>query len=127
MTPASMTSAPGPFERSPHGGALRQRRGPLKFAIKDADTLRKLDLEGREIVSSHNYDLKKTDNARPLEPRVLMRGLYKYFADTGRFTECLTRKNWPVAQEGDNAALESGYSKARRQPGEELLVNCKAK
>ncbi len=52
-----------------------------------------------------------------------MRGMYKYFADAGRFTECLTRKNWPVAQEQDNAALESAYSKARRQPGEELLVN----
>ena len=40
-------------------------------------------------------------------------------ADAGRLTECLTRRNWPVAQEQDNAA----YSKARRQPGEELLVN----
>ncbi len=49
--------------------------------------------------------------------------MYKYFADAGRFTECLTRQNWPVAQEQDNAALESAYAKARRQPGEELLVN----
>jgi uncharacterized lipoprotein YbaY/heat shock protein HslJ/uncharacterized lipoprotein NlpE involved in copper resistance len=102
-----------------HGG----REAPLRFAIKDANTLRKLDLEGREIVSSLNYDLKRTQDQQPLEPRLLMRGMYKYFADAGRFTECLTRKNWPVAQEQDNAALESAYSKARRQPGEELLVN----
>ena len=102
-----------------HGG----REAPLKFAIKDANTLRKLDLEGREIASSLNYDLKRTEGLQPLEPRLLMRGMYKYFADAGRFTECLTRKNWPVAMEQDNAALESAYSKARRQPGEELLVN----
>ena len=102
-----------------HGG----REAPLKFAIKDANTLRKLDLEGREIASSLNYDLKRTQDLQPLEPRLLMRGMYKYFADAGRFTECLTRQNWPVAQEQDNAALESAYSKARRQPGEELLVN----
>ena len=49
--------------------------------------------------------------------------MYKYLADAGRFTECLTRQNWPVAQERDNAALESAYAKTRRQPGEELLVN----
>ena len=102
-----------------HGG----REAPLKFAIKDANTLRQLDLEGREIASSLNYDLKRTQDLQPLEPRLLMRGMYKYFADAGRFTECLTRRNWPVAMEQDNAALESAYSKARRQPGEELLVN----
>ena len=96
---------------------------PLKFAIKDANTLRKLDPEGREIASSLNYHLKSTKDLQSLEPRLRMRGMYKYFADAGRFTECLTRRNWPVAQEQDNAALESAYSKARRQPGEELLVN----
>jgi copper homeostasis protein (lipoprotein) len=99
------------------------REAPLKFAIADADTLRKLDLEGWAIVSSHNYDLKRTKDLQPLEPRLLMRGMYKYFADAGRFTECLSRKNWAVAQERDNAALESAYAKGRRQPGEELLVN----
>ena len=51
--------------------------------------------------------------------------MYKYFADAGRFTECLTRQNWPVAQEQDNAALESAYAKARRQPGEDMLVTLK--
>jgi uncharacterized lipoprotein YbaY/uncharacterized lipoprotein NlpE involved in copper resistance len=101
-----------------HGG----REAPLKFAIKDANTLRKLDVEGREISSSLNHDLKRTPDLQSLEPRLTMRGMYKYFADAGRFTECLTRKNLPVAQEQDNAALESAYSKARRQPGEELLV-----
>jgi copper homeostasis protein (lipoprotein) len=102
-----------------HGG----REAPRKFAIKDTNTLRTLDLEGREIASSLNYDLKRSQNLGPLEPRLFMRGMYKYMADAGRFTECLTRRNWPVAQERDNAALESAYSKARRQPGEELLVN----
>ncbi len=38
------------------------REAPLRFAIKDANTLRKLDLEGREIVSSLNYDLKRTED-----------------------------------------------------------------
>ena len=99
------------------------REAPLKFAIKDANTLRQLDLEGREITTSLNDDLRRTQDLQPLEPRLLMRGMYKYFADAGRFTECLTRMHWPVAQEQDNAALESAYAKAQRQPGEDMLVN----
>ena len=100
-----------------------EREAPEIFAIKDRETLRKLDVEGREIESLLNYDLRRTKNIEPLEPRLAMRGMYRYFADAGLFTECLTRRKWPVAQEKDNAALESAYAKARLTPGEELLVN----
>ena len=48
--------------------------------------------------------------------------MYSCMADAGRFTECLTRMDLPVAQEADNAALERAYLEARRQPGEALLV-----
>ncbi len=54
-----------------HGG----REAPLKFAIRDGNTLRGLDPEGREIVSSLNYDLRRTRELQPLEPRLLMRGM----------------------------------------------------
>ena len=100
-----------------------EREAPEIFAIKDRETLRKLDVEGREIESLLNYDLRRTKNIEPLEPRLAMRGMYRYFADAGLFTECLTRRKWPVAQEKDNAALESAYAKARLTTGEELLVN----
>jgi copper homeostasis protein (lipoprotein) len=99
------------------------REAPEMFAIKDQETLRKLDIEGHEITSPLNYDLRRTKSVEPLEPRLAMRGMYRYFADAGLFTECLTRRRWPVAQEKDNAALESAYVKARLTPGEELLVN----
>jgi uncharacterized lipoprotein YbaY/uncharacterized lipoprotein NlpE involved in copper resistance len=98
------------------------REVPLKFAIQNANTLRQLDLEGREMATSLTYELRRTQDLQPLEPRLQMRGMYKYLADAGRFTECLTRQNWPVAQEQDNAALESAYVKAQRQPGEDMLV-----
>ena len=44
-------------------------------------------------------------------------------ADAGLFQECMTGWRLPVAQVGDNAALESAYIKIRRGPGEALLVN----
>jgi copper homeostasis protein (lipoprotein) len=82
-----------------------------------------LDVEGRDIESPLNYDLQRTKNFELLEPRLAVRVMYHYFADAGQFTECLTRRKWPVAQEKDNAAPESAYTKARLTPGEELLVN----
>ena len=98
------------------------RETPAMLRIKDANTLRMLDTEGRDIESPLNYDLHRTKDVELLEPRASMRGMYRYFADAGWFTECLTRRKWPVAQEKDNAALESTYLKARLTPGEELLV-----
>ena len=99
------------------------REAPAMFRIKDENTLRMLNIEGRDIESPLNYDLQRTKSFELLEPRLAMRGMYRYFADAGLFTECLTRRRWPVAQEKDNAALESAYSKARLTAGEELLVN----
>ena len=98
------------------------REAPEMFGSR-TKTLAKLDIEGHDIESPLNYDLRRTKNVEPLEPRLAMRGMYRYFADAGLFTECLTRRKWPVAQEKDNAALESAYAKARLTPGEELLVN----
>ena len=95
---------------------------PIQLALRDPDTLRLLDLEGQEIVSELNYDLTRQAGLAPLEPRRALRGMYSYMADAGRFTECLTRLDLPVAQEADNAALERAYLAARRQPGEALLV-----
>jgi copper homeostasis protein (lipoprotein) len=99
------------------------REAPAMFKIRDETTLRMLNVEGRDIESPLNYDLQRSKNFEPLEPRLPMRGMYRYFADAGLFTECLTRRKWPVAQEKDNAALESAYTKARLTAGEELLVN----
>jgi copper homeostasis protein (lipoprotein) len=99
------------------------REAPAMLRIKDANTLRMLDIEGRDIESPLNYDLHRSKDVESLEPRSAMRGMYRYFADAGWFTECLTRRKWPVAQEKDNAALESIYVKARLTPGEELLAD----
>ena len=99
-----------------------RREAPARFSIEDEVTLRQLDLEGREIASALNYDLKRTASLQPIEPRLGMTGMYRYMADAGIFTECRSRRRMPVAPEQDNAALEAAYTRARREPGEELLV-----
>lgn len=51
-----------------------------------------------------------------------MRGMYSYMADAGWYTDCLTGTRMPVAQEGDNAALEAAYSKAKQMSGAPMLA-----
>jgi uncharacterized lipoprotein YbaY/uncharacterized lipoprotein NlpE involved in copper resistance/heat shock protein HslJ len=99
------------------------REAPEMFRIGDANTLRKLDLEGRDIPSALNYTLARTATGETIEPALQMRGLYRYMADAGLFTECLTGQRWPVAQEAGNADLERKYSEARPAAGAEVLVS----
>ncbi len=102
-----------------HGG----REAPVMFRIAGPATLRKLDLEGRTIESSLNYDLHRTTAFSPIEPRLVMRGMYRYMADAALFDECLTGRRFPVSMEADNLALERAYTEARKEPGEPLLVS----
>ena len=98
------------------------REAPLIFAVKSAERLRKLDIKGKEIVSQLNYNLVRKERFEWFEPRLPMRGMYLYIADAALFTECQTRRKFPVAQEEDNAALERAYLVARTQPGQPLLA-----
>lgn len=99
------------------------REASLRFIVTDSATLNRLSPAGDIIYDTFNDGLKRTRNVPPLSPRLRMRGMYTWSADAGRFTECLTRKTWPVAAEGDNAALESAYTMALRKPADTLMVD----
>ena len=96
---------------------------PLMFRVIDENMVRKLDMDGHDIESALNYSLTRMEQFEAIEARLAMRGMYRYLANAGTFTECLTRQRWPVAQENDNAALEREYLKLRREPGNELMVS----
>ena len=103
---------------------LRGNRGaPLMFFVESSETLRKLDSAGKPIASTQNDELKRNASYKPLEPRLPMRGMYRYMADAGIFRECITQLKLPVAQVADNAALERTYLGASKEPGQELLVS----
>lgn len=57
----------------------------------------------------------------PIDDSLRLMGTYSYFADAGWFTECRTGIRYPVAQLGDNAALERAYLAARAEPLQSLL------
>ena len=85
------------------------REAPVFFSIEDGDTLRKLDLSGRPIESSLDYELRRAGTFAPVEPRLAMRGMFRYMADAADFAECTTGRRLPVAMEGGYVDLERAY------------------
>jgi copper homeostasis protein (lipoprotein) len=96
---------------------------PMVFRIVDNGALRKLDAEGREVSSDGRHDLEREPDAMLIEPRLTMRGMYRYMADAALFVECESGRRFPVAMEADNLALERAYLDARKEPGQALLVS----
>jgi heat shock protein HslJ/uncharacterized lipoprotein NlpE involved in copper resistance len=95
---------------------------PRLYRAAAEGVLRKLDARGNEIESTLNYDLKREASFRLIEDPVEVSGLFVYMADAGRIALCPTEQDLPVAQAGDNAALEKAYGEKRTGPGEPLLV-----
>jgi len=95
---------------------------PLQFEILEAGKLRQLDLEGRPIESKLPYELVSDGTLAPVEVSLTMGGEMVYLADAARFTECLTGRSYPVAQESDYAAMESAYLESAPAPGAPLYV-----
>jgi heat shock protein HslJ len=57
----------------------------------------------------------------PAAPSFLI-GMYAYMADAGTFVLCKDGARYPVAMEGDNAALERAYTATSHEPGAPVLV-----
>jgi copper homeostasis protein (lipoprotein) len=100
------------------GGTELQRQ----FEIRSANTLRKLDTQGREIRSAENYDLARSEAFEHIEDAFRMRWMYVRRADLGLVIDCLTGKRFPVARDRDVAALEAAYTKAHPADNLPLVV-----
>jgi len=110
---------------SAEDGKLTLRGGteaPAFYRPAGSNALRRLDREGNEIQSELNYELTREPEFRLIADPIHLGGLFSTLADAGRMTICLTAQNLPVAQEGDNAALERAYLEKRTAPGAPLFV-----
>ena len=93
------------------------------WSIRDVDTLIKLDIHGNPIESNLNYTIDRQASYQSLEPRLTMRGMYRYMADAAMFEECLTGLKLPVAAEGDNIALQTAYLSVKHEPDAPVLAS----
>lgn len=98
------------------------KEAPVFFSIEDRDTVSRLDRTGQRIVSSLDYDLKRAGSFSPIEPRLVMQGLFSYMADAALFAECTTGRRLPVAMEGAYIELERAYLATHGEPGQAVMA-----
>jgi copper homeostasis protein (lipoprotein) len=116
----------GRWLREPDTGRLVLRGGReapvFLLPVDGGAALRKLDLEGQVIESEHNDRLARLPAPAPIEPRLLLTGMFTYLADAAAITLCADDRRLPVTMEADYRALESAYLQAEPQPGQPLLA-----
>jgi copper homeostasis protein (lipoprotein) len=93
---------------------------PVMFAIRDDDTLVMLGAEGDETESTFDDAIRRSVRMELIEPRLNLSGMYRYIAEAGMFTECMTGWRLLVAEKRESDALETAYARRQQQPGEEL-------
>lgn len=116
----------GRWLREPATGRLVLRGGReapvFLLPVDGGAALRKLDLHGEPIESEHNDRLARLPVPAPIEPRLLLTGMFTYLADAAAITLCADDRRLPVAMEGDYRALEGAYLQSEPQPGQPLLA-----
>ncbi len=95
---------------------------PLQLEIRGRDRLRQLDLDGKPIVSDLPYELRSGGAFEPVAVSLLLGGEMTYLADSARFTECLTGRNYPLVPGAEALHLERAYLANAGEPGAPLYV-----
>ncbi len=94
----------------------------LQFEIQGPDVLRQLDAQGKPIQSKLPYELHSEWTLVPTDLSLSLAGEMTYLADAARFTECLTGRSYPIAQEADFIAMQKAYREGTAEPGAKVYV-----
>ncbi|MEN6336985.1 MAG: copper resistance protein NlpE N-terminal domain-containing protein [Phycisphaerales bacterium] len=92
------------------------------YAIGDTRTLHTLDPAAQAMEPPSSYDLTRIWPFAPVEPTLLLHGMYGRAGNETVFEDCQTGWRLPVAPEGDGKTMESAYSKANGGSNEPLFV-----
>jgi heat shock protein HslJ len=95
----------------------------MYFEVVDNNQIRLLDPYGKAIASELPYELARTAEFASLPESPLLNGMFSYYADAPRITECKTGRSFPVAMEREYIALERDYSATINEPGQQILVS----
>lgn len=115
----------GRWAVSDEGNTLQLQGGrdaKTMFNVVDGRTLTLLAQDGSVIVSPHNHSLQRAARYEAMQPRLKLRGMLRTTTDGPVFAECISGQRWPIASDGDFAALQAESRKLRRSPDDELLV-----
>jgi len=96
--------------------------GPIRWQVRDRQTVRLLDQAGEPIESELNYALTGDGSLSPTEVSLPMEGMFTHFADSARFTLCRTGRSYPVEMEAGYLAAERAYLDARVEPQAPVMM-----
>ncbi len=94
---------------------------PIRLGSMGDGALRPLDEAGAAGGGAVSGTLARADAFSPFAPDLPLRGMFLYFADSARFTECRSGRSWPVAMEGDFLALQAAWLATRPPPPPDAL------
>lgn len=107
---------------------LGKTRGSLKtYAVKDADTLQFLDLEGTQTSALIDYNLRRTERVDLFPDVVKIRGMYRSSGNTHVLQECSSGLDFPVDPSGQFTELDRAYRTTPHENNEPLLVSFQGK
>jgi len=117
----------GRWSREPGTGRIVLRGGreaPVALQpVDDGAALRRIDPPGRPADPAADVRLARRPQFAPIEPRLLLAGMFVHLADAPHIVLCADLRGVPVAMEADFRALEAAYATARAKPGERVLVS----
>ena len=117
----------GRWTHEPDTGRIVLRGGReapvFLLPVEDGAALRKLDFHGKPIASGHNDRLERLLQPAPIEPRLLLKGMFTYMADAARITLCADGRSLPVAMEADYKKLETAYRQTVPKPGHPVMAS----
>lgn len=106
-----------------HVLTLRSDEEQQQFQILGPARLLPLGRDGTPLGSDLDHSFSALDRVDSIEPHLPLRGMLTYEADAARFTECLTGRDYALAEEGDYAALEHAYLAAGAEPGGPIMAS----
>jgi uncharacterized lipoprotein YbaY/heat shock protein HslJ len=102
---------------------LRGAEQELRFEILGPDRIRLLPPPGGAAGEPESYVLTAGAELRSFEPHLPLRGMLTYDAESARFTECLTGRDYPLVPDGDYLALEHAYLAAGAEPDGPIMAS----
>lgn len=101
--------------------ALHGGEGDLEFEVLAPDRLRLAGTRGTG--RPEDRILAASPEVKPFDPQLALRGLVTWADDRASFVECLTGRQYPVADAGDYDSLEHAYLAAGAEPGLPLMAS----
>lgn len=90
--------------------------------VAGGKALRKLDLGGNPVATSHNDRLVRLPAPALIEPHFVMTGLFTN-AGVAAITLCANGQQLPVAREGDYSSLETAFNQVNARPEQPRRVS----